>query len=56
MAEQRLARSPYDQATMILTLHSRNTANIATVASISTFSKEANRITVLRFLTRGEPI
>ncbi len=40
-----------DHANMILTLHSKKTANIAIVAKISTFSKEANRITVLRFLT-----
>jgi hypothetical protein len=36
---------------MILTLQPRNTANIVNVANISTFSKEANFITLLRFLT-----
>jgi hypothetical protein len=40
---------------MILTLHARNTANIISVANISTFSKEANFITVLRFLTPKGP-
>ena len=36
---------------MILMLHARNTANIINVANINTFSKEANFITILRFLT-----
>jgi hypothetical protein len=40
---------------MILTLHTRNTANNVSVANISTFSKEANFITVLRFLTPAGP-
>ena len=34
-----------------MTLHATNTANITSVASINTFSKEANFITALRFLT-----
>ena len=41
----------YAHAAMILTLHTRNTANITSVATVSTFSKEANFIRVLRFLT-----
>lgn len=40
---------------MILKLHARNTANIISVATNSTFSKEANFITVLRFLTPERP-
>ena len=40
---------------MILTLHARNTANITNVANIKTFSKEANFITALRFLTPQQP-
>ena len=43
----------YAHAAMILTLHTRNTANITSVANVSTFSKEANFIRVLRFLTPG---
>jgi hypothetical protein len=50
-ADGRQALGSQDHASMILTLHSKKTANIAIVAKISTFSKEANRITVLRFLT-----
>src|SRR5262245_24529382 len=42
-------------AITILTLHARNTANITSVAASSTFSKEANFITVLRFLTPARP-
>ena len=40
---------------MILTLHAKNTANITSVANIKTFSKEANFITALRFLTPERP-
>lgn len=45
----------YAHAVIILTLHARNTANITSVASINTFSREANFITALRFLTRARP-
>jgi hypothetical protein len=37
------------EATMILTLQSRNTANNMIVANVSAFSKEANLIPALRF-------
>ena len=45
----------YAHAAMILTLHTRNTANITSVATVSTFSKEANFIRVPRFLTPQRP-
>jgi hypothetical protein len=42
------------QATMIFTLHAKNTANIVSVAAISRFSKEAN-FTKASASTLGKP-
>jgi hypothetical protein len=41
------------EATMILTLQTRNTANNMIVANVSAFSKEANLIPALRFHPRS---
>ena len=54
-AARALAPEPHAHSTIILTLHAKNTANITSVANISTFSKEANFITALRFLTPWQP-
>lgn len=54
-AMQRDRTRSYAHATIILTLHVTNTANITNVASINAFSKEANFITALRFLTPQRP-
>jgi hypothetical protein len=53
--EGRAAERAYAHAVIILTLHATNTANITSVANINTFSKEANFITALRFLTPKRP-